>query len=253
MIIKINKKTILIFLSVILVTIILVGLPYNAIKSALADADNYKYSASTVVIDAGHGGLDPGAVGKNGCLEKDINLNIALALKDMLTLNGYRVVMTRETDISLHDEKLKKVSRIKASDLNNRLKIFEKNKSSITVMIHQNHFSREQYNGAQMFYGKKNNKSSLLATSLRDSFKENLQPDNDREIKPSTSAVYILHNAKNPIVLAECGFISNHAEAELLSDEEYQKKVAFTLFCGIEKYFAEEKNQNEEKNESFDN
>lgn len=210
--------------------------PYNTIKNVISQSADFTFSSNTVIIDAGHGGVDPGAIGANGSIEKDINLNIALALRDMLITNGYTVIMTRESDVALHDEKYKKIGQIKTSDLKNRLKLVNDNSDAITIMIHQNHFTEEKYNGAQMFYGRLNPQSQILAEALRQSFKGNLQPNNARQTKRSTKDVYVLHNAKSPIVLAECGFLSNYAESELLSNEEYQQKVAFTLYSGIEGY-----------------
>lgn len=178
-------------------------------------------------------------VGKNGCLEKDINLSVCLYLRDILTVNGYNVVMTRESDISVHDEGLKKISQIKTSDIKNRLKLIESYDNAIALLIHQNEFAEEKYHGAQMFYGRKNEESKPLAEAMQKSFVSLLQPDNTRQIKPSTKAVYIINNAKNPIVLVECGFISNYNEAKNLTDEEYQKKVAFTIYNGIVEYKKE--------------
>lgn len=249
MLIKISRKLIWILLIIIILLLVLSFLPYQKIRDTMLDSREYNLKSNTVIIDPGHGGVDPGTIGVNGSNEKDINLDIALVLKDILIANGYDVIMTRETDIALHDEKYKKVSRIKTSDLKNRLKIVNENKDAITIMIHQNSFTKEKYHGAQMFYGRNCAESKLLAEALRKSFKEQLQPDNERTIKRSTKDVYVLHNAKTPIVLAECGFLSNYSEAELLSDEEYQQKVAFTIFCGIEEYretlLEEDLNENE--------
>ncbi|MFZ2537966.1 MAG: N-acetylmuramoyl-L-alanine amidase [Oscillospiraceae bacterium] len=236
MLIKINRKLLCVFLIAILTVACFVVLPYNTIIRVISQSADHTFSSNTVIIDAGHGGVDPGAIGANGCIEKDINLSIALCLRDMLTANGYKVIMTRDSDIALHDEKYKRIGQIKTSDLKNRLRLIDKNSDAITIMIHQNHFTAGKYNGAQMFYGRINDQSQPLAEALRQSFKENLQPNNQRETKRSSKDVYVLHNAKNPIVLAECGFISNYAEAELLCNEEYQQKVAFTIFSGIEGY-----------------
>lgn len=191
---------------------------------------------STIIIDAGHGGLDGGAVGVNDAIEKDINLSIAKNLKDMLLINGFNVVMTREDDISLNDENLTKVSDMKTSDLKNRMKLFEEYPNSPVILIHQNHFTEEKYSGAQMFYGHLNDESEILAHNLQTSICSFLQPENNRQIKESTSSVYLLHNSSNPIVLAECGFLSNYNEAELLVTTEYQQKIAFAIFAGIVNY-----------------
>lgn len=189
-----------------------------------------------IIIDPGHGGIDGGAVGINGLLEKDVNLELSLILRDIFTLNGYNVIMTRETDTSTNDEKYTDITDIKRSDLHNRLKLIEEYENSPAILIHQNKFEQQSSRGAQMFYGQKNPESILLAQALQDSIVKNLQPQNQRKIKKSESSVYILHQSTSPIVLAECGFLSNPEEAELLKDSEYLKKLAFAIFCGFEEY-----------------
>lgn len=191
---------------------------------------------NVVILDPGHGGIDPGAIGVNGIKEKEVNLDIALILKDMLTLSGYSVIMTRESDISVNDPKYTTVASIKSSDLKNRLKLMKEYPDAPVILIHQNEYLSSSSHGAQMFYGRHNENSRRLAESLRASFVELLQPDNRRECKKSTSAVYVLHNAPNPVVLAECGFLSNYNEAELLSNSEYRQRVAFALYCGFMRY-----------------
>ena len=126
-----------------------------------------------IVLDAGHGGIDGGATGAHGELEKEINLNIVLQLKSFLEMQGFEVVTTREEDISIHDEKFEKISEQKISDIKNRLKIMEENKDGITISIHQNKFTQEKYNGAQVFYGSKNPLSKQLAQVMQDSFVKN--------------------------------------------------------------------------------
>lgn len=190
-----------------------------------------------IVLDAGHGGMDGGATGAHGELEKDINLNIVLQLKSLLELQGFEVITTREEDVSIHDKKFQKVAEQKVSDIKNRLKIIEENKDGITVSIHQNKFTQEKYSGAQIFYGNQNPLSKQLAQVVQDSFVKRLQPDNTREIKEGTGSVYLLKQASVPIVMAECGFLSNEAEAVLLASEEYQRKVAFTVFAAIVEFY----------------
>lgn len=191
-----------------------------------------------IVLDAGHGGIDGGATGAHGELEKEINLNIVLQLKSLLEMQGFEVVTTREEDISIHDEKFEKISEQKISDIKNRLKIMEENKDGITISIHQNKFTQEKYNGAQVFYGSKNPLSKQLAQVMQDSFVKNLQPDNTREIKEGTGSVYLLKHATVPMIMIECGFLSNEAEAVLLATEEYQQKIAFTIFSGIMEFYG---------------
>ena len=189
------------------------------------------------MFEPAHGGIDGGATGIGGVVEKDVNLQISLKLREILKANGYEVVMTRDTDKSIHSSG-KTVAQQKKSDMNNRLKLINSTPNSITVSIHQNHFEQSQYSGAQMFYGRKNESSKLLAEAIQKRFVENLQKDNKREIKEAGKNLYLMYQAQNPIVLVECGFLSNPVESALLSDDTYQNKVAFTIFSGIAVYIG---------------
>ncbi len=190
----------------------------------------------TIVLDAGHGGMDGGASGASS-IEKDINLDITLKLADMLTLSGYEVVLTRDKDISIHDNGLKSIHEQKVSDLRNRLKLVKNQINPYFFSIHQNHFGQSQYSGAQMFYSENNEESKLIAQILQDKFVSNLQKENKRQIKPAGNNLYLLYNLKCPAVLIECGFLSNPAEEKLLNNGEYRTKVAFTIYSSITAYF----------------
>ncbi len=203
-------------------------------------ADGKTKTADCVIIDAGHGGPDGGAVGIHGEVEKEINLAIAEDLKNFLSLSGIEVIMTREEDVSIHDKSVKGIAKQKVSDIRNRLKLMEEHPDALVVSIHQNHFTKEKYHGAQMFYGTKNPASESAAQSIQDAFVKYLQPDNQRQIKPGTKSVYLLEHATMPIVLVECGFLSNGEEAALLTQEDYQEKIAFTVYCGILNFFHQQ-------------
>lgn len=189
----------------------------------------------TIVIDAGHGGEDGGAT-DNGVSEKDVNLDIALKLRDLLTLSGYNVVMTRETDVSIYDSSAQSISDKKVSDLRNRLSIINSSEDNILISIHQNKFEQSQYSGAQIFYSDNNSQSAILAESIRKSITGFLQPDNTRELKVGGSNIYILDNATVPAIIVECGFLSNPEEASKLSDDRYRTQMAFSIYCGFLEY-----------------
>lgn len=191
-----------------------------------------------IVIDPGHGGEDGGAVA-NDLVEKDLNLEISLILADMLRESGFEVILTRDSDISIYDEGEQSLKNKKRSDIMNRLKLANENPSSIFVSIHQNKFEESKYSGAQMFYGLKNEFSKPLALSLQKSIVNMLQPNNNREIKPITSSVYLINNASSPAVLCECGFLSNSDEAKLLSNKEYQSKISFAIMNGILNFYKD--------------
>lgn len=191
-------------------------------------------SPPVVIIDAGHGGEDGGATGVGGLVEKELNLDIALCLRDTLRLCGLRVIMTRETDISLHTGEGKR----KRSDLEARLRVMNDNPSAVTVSIHQNSYAGAgKARGAQVFFSANDEGSRALAESIRTAIQQRLHPDNRRAVKQADSAIFILYNAENPAVLVECAFLSNPQDALLLSNANYRAQFAFAVACGIIEYF----------------
>ncbi len=189
-----------------------------------------------IILDAGHGGVDGGCSAYNGALEKDVNLSIELSLKAMLESFGYSVEVTRSTDTSIFDPGIVGISKQKKSDMTNRLNLFNKYENSVAVSIHQNKFTDPQYNGAQMFYSETNPLSQTLAQTLQTTFKNKLQKNNNREIKNAGKDLYLLYYSKCPSVMVECGFLSNKQDADLLLTKDYQKKVALTIFCGLNEF-----------------
>ena len=191
----------------------------------------------TIVLDAGHGGMDSGAVGINGELEKNINLAIVRDLDDMLTLSGFNVVLTRDSDVSIHDEGIKGTREQKVSDMKNRLDIINKYGDCLFLSVHQNKFTEPEYFGAQIFYTANNPDNRMIAQIMQDNFKT-IQPGNDRQIKQEGDELYLFKNTKIPAVLIECGFLSNPDDAANLSDRDYQRKVAYTIYNGILTYLT---------------
>lgn len=191
-----------------------------------------------IIVDPGHGGVDGGAVTADGIAEKDINLPLALQLRELLVLMGYGVIMTRETDISIHDPEYETIRRIKTSDLKNRMKIMEAHPKALFISIHQNKFSVSKYWGTQVFYSPNTPDSKRLADHIQQSVKTMLQPENSRVTKKSGKDIYLMYEAKSTAVLVECGFLSNPKEAALLKTPEYQNQLAFSILCGILEYAA---------------
>lgn len=191
-----------------------------------------------IVLDAGHGGFDGGCVSVEGVPEKGINLSILLRLRDLLRISGYEVEVTRDTDTSIHDSGIEGIANQKSSDMDNRLELFNKYDNAVCISIHQNQFSDPVYNGAQMFYSATDSHNETLAKSLQSSFQV-LQPENKREIKLCGKELFLCYYSENPTVMVECGFLSNPEEASLLNTEEYQQKVAMTIFNGINNFVAE--------------
>lgn len=212
-------------------TFIAVGTKYVYDKAAVDAITDYY--PCTVVIDAGHGGVDGGTSAADGTLEKDINLRIAHKLNNVLQSFGVETVMTRTEDISIHDADAKTIRQKKGSDIKNRLDIINNTDNAIYVSIHQNHYSDSIYSGTQVFYSKNKPDSEILANRIRNAVVSSLQKDNTREIKPSGKEIYLLNNAQVPAVMVECGFMSNKEEAKLLINENYQQKLAFIIAIGI--------------------
>lgn len=198
-------------------------------------SENIK-SMPTIVIDAGHGGEDGGAVSDSGVLEKDINLSIANDTSALFYLLGFDVTQTRTTDIAL-DNGEDTIRKRKVSDMKKRLEIFNSSEENTIISIHQNKFTESKYHGTQIFYSPNNPKSEELAESIKYSVKGLLQPDNERECKKADSGIYLLKNTDNPAVIVECGFISNEEECKNLLDSQYQKEMAFSITAGFLSYY----------------
>ena len=187
----------------------------------------------TVVIDPGHGGEDGGTASAAGLLEKDVNLAVSLRLRELLELSGFPVVMTREEDRSIGDPALGSVRERKSSDLHRRLELVESQRDCVLLSIHQNYFSESQYSGAQVFYSPNHPQSAELAEEIRKAVTAQLQPENTRECKAASESIFLLHQTTVPAVIVECGFLSNPQEAALLSEEEYQSQMAFSIYLGF--------------------
>ncbi len=198
-----------------------------------------EYETAVVKTDARHGGLDSGCVAVNGAYEKDINLDIVKDLGALLTLAGYDVVYTRTDDVSIHDNGVEGVRNQKISDMENRLEIVKSYPDSVFISVHQNLYTKPEYFGAQMFYTTNNSANFRLARIMQELFAQ-LQPGNDREVKLIDNGLYLFKETEQPALLIECGFLSNPDDAANLSSPEYRRKVAFTIYSGLEKYFGEE-------------
>lgn len=228
------KTIYLIILAVLLISfcIVMFSAFSNITAHTSADIDDDRI---TVIIDAGHGGEDGGAE-VDGILEKDINLSIADKLADTLRLCGVRVTEIRDEDISVYDDSAQTLREKKVSDLKHRVEIVNGSENNILVSIHQNKFDNSAYSGAQVFYSSNNDKSRVLAESIRNSVISLLQNDNTRELKPANSDIYLLDNATVPAVIVECGFLSNDEERAKLLDSGYQSEMAYSIAMGVLEY-----------------
>ena len=192
-----------------------------------------------VVIDAGHGGFDPGKVGIDGQLEKDINLSIAEKLKAYLEASDVNVVMTRDTDTGLYQSG---DSHKKVSDMRRRCDIINEARPDLVVSIYQNSYHQEEINGGQVFYYKTSQNGKRLAEILQERFDYVLGEANRRVAKANDNYYLLLH-VKEPIVIVECGFLSNRKEAKALESEDYQDRMAWTIHMGVMEYLNTDEKQ----------
>lgn len=202
----------------------------NRAVTVLAEKKNLN---SYVVVDAGHGGIDGGAVSCTGVYESQINLQIALKLDDLLHLLGIRTVMIRNTDRSVYTEG-GSIAAKKVSDIKERVRMVNTTPNAVFISIHQNFFQDARYSGTQVFYNSLP-ESKVLAETLQAAFRENLNPYNKRQVKKA-SGVYLMEHINCTGVLIECGFLSNYTEEALLRDSRYQNKLCSVIAVTIHQY-----------------
>lgn len=196
----------------------------NSLVEPVMEPDVLRRTAP-LILDAGHGGEDGGAVSITGVPESQINLAIVLKLRDVLGLYGVDPVVLRETDVSLHDDSANTLREKKRSDLKNRVAAIEEVEGGTLLSIHQNTYPGSRYHGAHVFYAPTGGSQSL-AEHFQNSIKAALQPDNERAVKRIPDTVYIMNHITCPAVLIECGFLTNSEEEALLRDEDYQRKLS---------------------------
>lgn len=188
-------------------------------------------SCPTIIIDPGHGGRDPGKVGTEGTLEKDINLKIALYLKKILETQDVKVLMTRQEDKDLS----KTSSNFKASDLKERVAFIQKNDADLVISIHQNSYTTPEVHGAQCFYHTNSPEGEQLAAIIQNQIIASTTQTKIRSVKGNND-YYLLKHSPIPTVIVECGFLSNPDEEKLLLTQEYQRQMAWAIHLGILQY-----------------
>ena len=207
----------------------------SVVSSHIEKSENDKVNnAPTIVIDAGHGGIDPGKIGVNGAYEKDINLAIALKLEKLLRANGINTVMTRTEDKGLYNEN---DSNKKVQDMKNRLAIIEDAQPALAVSIHQNSYPDESVSGVQVFYYKDSLKGKEAAQIMQSQMIKTLKPEKERAAKENKT-YYLLKKTSVPLLIIECAFMSNSSEAQLLTQNDYQERVAWSIYMGIIQYLV---------------
>lgn len=224
-------KEIFEFLSVVLFLIMLIMLSKSVTKMVAGSAESQ--NQNLVVLDAGHGGDDPGKIGINGIYEKDINLAVAKKVKKLLEKEKIDVVMTREKDEMLGGEN---GETTKVGDMKARVAIVNQEVPYITVSIHQNSYPEEEISGAQVFYYTHSSEGERAAVLMQNALLE-VDPENHRQAK-ANDTYYLLKRTKGTTIIVECGFLSNTKEAELLNQEAYQDQIAEAIKAGIMSYMG---------------
>lgn len=228
------KKLIFVFVGIMLVLTFWVGNYKEIIPVTAIPLSEPTY---TIVIDAGHGEPDGGAVSNDGVKEANINLEIAKKLEEALDELGYNVIMTREDENNIADkDKQTSIKQIKVSDLNNRVKIVNSSKADMCISIHLNKFSSEKYYGWQTFYNKSSEYNKILAEEVQKGLSEKIDRKNER-VALCIKDVKLTDKAEIPTTIVECGFLSNIEEASLLQTEEYQTRIVEGIILGISRYY----------------
>ena len=222
-------------ISIFVLLVIIVSGLYFTIQKQNTVETMLPVNSKVIILDAGHGGWDPGKTGTQGDNEKIINLKIDKKLKQYLEQGGAVVYMTRNSDEALGEKK--------GEDMKERKRIANESEGDIFISIHQNAFPKGSAKGAQVFYHKQSQEGKKLAEEIQKSLKKYVDDENIREVKENTN-YYILKKTELPSALVECGFLSNLEEEKKLNTEEYQQKVAWAIYVGIMNYFEQQDIQN---------
>lgn len=236
MLIIIKKWNLILLCSIFILCIMSFGLLFR--QGDVRETAAVPGFGKKIIIDAGHGEPDGGAVGNHGVLEKDLNLAISRFLQGYLEQSGAEVILTRSDDNGIYDADSKTIRQKKISDLKNREALIDSSDADIFVSIHMNKFSDSKYSGPQVFFSANHKDSKVLAEQIQTEMIAVLEPPSERKVKQAGKDIYLLNKAKTPAVLIECGFLSNDTEEQLLMDETYQKKIAWAIYCGIVKHMA---------------
>ncbi len=226
------KKILFFLVCAVFITIVAVSVLNIDSVPSFSDIGDY-----TIVLDAGHGAPDGGAVGAKGTEEKDINLAITLKLREILESRGMRVIMTRTDDNSICDSSAETLHEMKVSDMHNRLSIINGSGADLFLSIHMNSFPEPSLSGLHIFYSRNHPEAQVVAELIQNKISE-LTGAKTHTVKTASETLYLMKNPEPPAILVECGFISNPDEEKLLNDDKYQSKIAFAIANAV----AEQKN-----------
>ena len=232
------KKYILIGVALLIAALFFLSgvlFPKGSPVSWLAELSRHEVS---IVIDPGHGGMDGGAQSRGGVCEKDINLAISLMVKELAEEENWHVIMTRDEDVGLYSEEKGSIRSKKVQDLQKRQEIINDSKADAAVSIHLNSYPSQSVKGVQVFYSKNSEEGKIIAEIIQEKIKEELDPENHR-LAMAKDDIAIMKNNSFPLVLVECGFLSNDVEVEKLQNEEYQRKIAECIIKSLKEYFIQ--------------
>lgn len=235
-----NKKRLIFINFVIVSSIFYFGITQNSnslLKNdSLEQVSSIPVSTHTIILDAGHGYPDGGAVGTDGSIESDLNLNIVLKLQTLLESSNCNVILTRSDENGIYETTADSIRKQKISDMENRVKIANNSNAELFLSIHQNKLPQSQYSGFQTFFKNKDETSKQIAENIQTSLDNFIKKEKLRTIK-SISGIYLTKNVNIPLVIVECGFLSNEQENKLLQTDEYQNELAWSIYIGIMDYF----------------
>ena len=232
-----SKKRIVLLAS-LLIAVVSIGIFQMNLKEESIETVALPVSNKVIVLDAGHGNPDGGAVSTNGISEAEINLKIALKLQNLLEQSGATVILTRSDENGIYDADKTKLKNQKVSDIKNRVKIGNSSSADIFVFIHLNKIPQSQYSGWQTFFKSGSEQGEKLATSIQENLNKTIEKENNR-VPMKLDNVYIVKNVEIPLTIVECGFLSNEEEERKLQEDDYQDKLAWGIYNGIINYFYE--------------
>ena len=222
---------------VIMASIITVFLVVYITNIDVVSTNATPITSKTIILDAGHGVPDYGTESASGTTEQELNLAITLKLQKLLEQSGAKVILTRSDDNGIYEVDKNSIREKKISDMKNRVYIGNNSGADVYVSIHMNYYTDSKYSGWQTFYQSKNEESKKLATFIQQALTENIGKNN--RVPMAIKGAYIMDKVKIPSVIVECGFLSNKSEEEKLKTEDYQAKLAWGIYVGLQKYFEE--------------
>lgn len=232
-----SKKRIVLLAS-LLIAVVSIEIFQMNLKEESIETVALPVSNKVIVLDAGHGNPDGGAVSTNGISEAEINLKIALKLQNLLEQSGATVILTRSDEDGIYDADKTKLKNQKVSDIKNRVKIGNSSSADIFVSIHLNKIPQSQYSGWQTFFKSGSEQGEKLATLIQENLNKTIEKENNR-VPMKLDNVYIVKNVEIPLTIVECGFLSNEEEERKLQEDDYQDKLAWGIYNGIINYFYE--------------